>query len=158
LQVKTEIGAGGEVVHRLARPPSALPSVTKRDLEQAWELAQTVDTPAPPARKFSFATVPPVELWVQDKDAAAWVAAVEGCVGLGTPHGVSVCLRLLGLVALMAEARWAQAWFVLGRGGAEIRSELLQAAALAPLNESGGFDETTLRALLPLASTQGAKS
>jgi hypothetical protein len=158
LQVKTHHGPAGEVVHVLARPASALPPVTKRDLEMAWEAAQKVNTPAPPVRKFSFGAAPPVDLWVEDKDAAAWAAAVEGCVGLATPHGVSVCLRLLGLVALMAQARWAQAWFALGRGGADIRPELLQAAALAPLNESGGFDETALRALLPLASTQGAKS
>ena len=58
-------------MHLLARPASALPSVTKRDLEQAWEAARKVDAPAPPARKFRFGTAPPVDLWVQDKDAAA---------------------------------------------------------------------------------------
>ena len=146
------------MVHLLPAPASALPCVTKRDLEQAWEVAQAADVPAPKLRKFHFAVEPPVDLWVQDKDAAAWVAAVENTVGLATPHGVSVCLRLLGLVALMAQGGWVRGWFTLARGGAEIRPELLQAAALAPLTESGGFDETALRALLPLASTQGAKS
>ena len=79
-------------------------------------------------------------------------------MGLTTPHGVSVCLRLLALVALMAQAGWARPWFALAPGGAEIRPELLQAAALAPLTDSGGFDETALRALLPLASMRGARS
>jgi len=145
------------MVHFISASASALPSVTKRDLEQAWELAQACGVPAPPARRFCFNAELPVEIMLADDDASAWVAAVERAAGLETPHGVSLCLRLLALVALMAQASWARAWFTLGRGGAEIRPELLQAAALAPLTESGSFDETALRALLPAQSTEGAK-
>ncbi len=90
-----------------------------------------------------------MELLLQDRDAAAWAAAVDRSAGLSTPYGISVCLRLLALVALMAEAGWARAWFVLRRDGAKIRPELWHAAALVTLNDSGGFDETDLRALLP---------
>ena len=86
-----------------------------------------------------------------DKDAAAWVAALERQSGLSSLYTVSVCLRLLGLVALMAQAGWARQWFALGRAGAILRPELLQAAALVRLNATGGFDETALRALLPAA-------
>jgi hypothetical protein len=118
-------------------------------LEQAWEAAG-LSSAAPP-RFFRFATAegPPVELLLQDSDAAAWAAAVERSAGLSTPYGISVCLRLLALVALMAEAVWARGWFVLGRDGAEVRPELWHAAALVTLTDSGGFDETDLRALLP---------
>jgi len=141
------------VVHLADAPASALPAVTKRDLEAAWEAAQA-PAAAAPSQTFRFAA-PPIELIIADRDAAAWVAAVERSTGLGTPHGLSVCLRLLALIALMAQAGWARAWFALGRGGADIRPELLQAAALAPLTDAGGFDETALRALLPPTTPQG---
>ena len=49
----------------------------------------------------------------------------------------------------MAEAEWARGWFELRRDGADIRREVWHAAALVTLNDSGGFDETDLRALLP---------
>jgi hypothetical protein len=149
LQVSTARGPAGEVLHLISAPPSCLPTVTKRDLEQAWEAAQ-LNKAAPP-RFFRFASAggPPVELLLQDRDAAAWAASVERSAGLSTPYGVSVCLRLLALVALMADAGWARAWFVLCPDGAKIRPELWHAAALVTLNDSGGFDETDLRALLP---------
>ena len=137
------------VLHLISAPPSALPTVTRRDLEQAWEAAQR--SGAAPPRFFRF--VPeggePVELLLQDRDAASWAAAVERSAGLSTAYGVSVCLRLLALVAVMAEAGWARAWFVLRRDGAAIRPELWHAAALVTLNDRGGFDEPDLRALLP---------
>jgi hypothetical protein len=137
------------VLHLIYAPPSCLPTVTRQDLERAWDAAGS-SSPAPP-RLFRFAGAdgPPVELLLQDRDAAAWAASVERSAGLATPYGISICLRLLALVALMAEAGWAHAWFVLCRDGAKIRPELWHAAALATLNDSGGFDETDLRALLP---------
>ncbi len=97
-----------------------------------------------------------VELFINDTDAAAWAAAVDAVADLGTPRGISLCLRLLALVTLMSHAEWVRRWFVLRRGDAEINGALLQAAALAPLNEAGGFDETALRALLPQAAEREA--
>ena len=142
-------GPAGTLLHLISAPPSALPTVTGRDLEQAWEAAQL--SGAAPPRFFRFATAggEPVDLLLQDRDAAAWAAAVERSAGLSSPHGISVCLRLLALVALMAEAGWARAWFVLRRDGAAIRPELWHAVALVTLNDRGGFDEPDLRALLP---------
>jgi len=67
-----------------------------------------------------------------------------------TPDGS--ILRLLALVALMAQAAWLRDWFEISRGGAILKPALLQAAALSPLTQSGGFDETALRALLPHTS------
>lgn len=140
--------AGPEVVE--CGPAGALPLVAKRDLEQAWEIAQEGGV-APPedGQIFRFAGDNPVEVVVADRDASAWVAAVERRIGLSSAYGVSVCLRLLALVALMAQAEWARGWFALERGGAKIRPELLLAAAQVKLNEAGGFDEGALRALLP---------
>ena len=147
--VSTALGPAGEVLHLVSAPPSCLPTVTKRDLEQAWEAARAGETAPPRFFRFASADGPPVELLLQDRDAAAWAEAVERSAGLSTPYGISICLRLLALVALMAEAKWARGWFALRRDGAQIRPELWHAAALAPLNDSGGFDETGLRALLP---------
>ena len=147
-------GPGGEIRLALSEPPSALPCVTKRDLEQAWEIAQAGGVPAMGAPRIRFAAQPPVELVLEDRDAAAWVSAVERGIGLSSAYGVSVCLRLLALVALMAQAGWVRDWFALGRAGTEIRPELLRAAALVRLNESGGFDETAIRALLPARAGQ----
>jgi hypothetical protein len=150
--VRTTVGPDGAVLHLIAAPPATLPAVTKRDLEQAWEAAQSgqAGLNAPP-RGFRFARPAgaPIELMLNDRDAAAWAVAVDGIANLSTPHGVSLCLRLLGLVELMSRAGWARAWFSLSRAGAEIAPALLQAAALSPLNEAGGFDEPALRALLP---------
>jgi hypothetical protein len=152
ISVRTRFGPDGEVLHLVATPPAALPAVTKRDLEQAWEAAQqgSAGNAAPP-RGFSFARPDdtPVELVLNDRDAAAWAVAVDRIADLSTLHGVSLCLRLLGLVELMSRAAWARAWFTLSRAGTEIAPALLQAAALVPLNEAGGFDEPALRALLP---------
>jgi hypothetical protein len=149
LQINTAQGAAGEVLHLVSAPPSSLPTVTKRDLEQAWEAARASETAPPRFFRFASAGGKSVELLLQDRDAAAWAAAVERSAGLSTPYGISVCLRLLALVALMAEAEWARRWFALRRDGAEIRPELWHAAALVTLNDNGGFDETDLRALLP---------
>jgi hypothetical protein len=144
----------GSILRLIPYAPSHLPLVAKGDLEQAWELAQHVKTPAP-KQLFRFTrphNQPPLDLVLADPDAAAWAAAVDGTIGLATPHGLSVCLRLLALIALMAQAAWARDWFALSRGGANIKPALLHAAALSPLTESGNFDETALRALLPPAS------
>jgi hypothetical protein len=149
LQVSTAQGPAGEVLHLISAPPSCLPTVTRQDLERAWESAGSSRAAPPRFFRFIGTDGPPVELLLQDRDAAAWAAAVERSAGLSSPYGISICLRLLALVALMAEAGWARPWFVLSRDGAKIRAELWHAAALARLNESGGFDETDLRALLP---------
>lgn len=156
LEIERSTGPAGEILHLIAGAPPGLPPVARRDLEQAWEAAQ-IPVEAPPPRGFHFAVPdgPPVSLLVGDPDAASWAASVESCVGLDTSHGVSVCLRLLALVSLMAQSGWARGWFELRRDGAAIRPELLQAAALAPLSATGGFDETALRALMPKVTAQG---
>lgn len=159
MPVKTCVGPAGEVLHQLDQPASSLPAVSKRDLEQALEAAHN-GLKAAPARGFRFAAPPAplVELMLADPDAAAWAVAVEHTAGLDTLHGVSVCLRLLGLVALLADTAWARSWLARGADGVHIHPQLLRAAALVPLNEAGGFDETALRALLPHTQARGANT
>jgi hypothetical protein len=146
------------VLHRVSALPSALPCVTRRDLEAAWEAAGALP-PSPPLRCFQFVSPsgPPVELVLEDQDAAAWAAAVERSAGLESAQGISVCLRLLALVALMAQGGWVRDWFSRTGGGIDIRPELFAAAARTRLTDFGGFDETSLHALLPQAQIRDAK-
>jgi hypothetical protein len=153
-RIRTEAGPGGEILHLVPHPAAILPAVTKRDLEQAWEAARAAAQaphPASATHSFRFAQGEdsPLDLVLNDRDAAAWAGAVDRIADLSTAHGISVCLRLLALVELMGRAAWARAWFTLSRAGLEFHPALLQAAALSPLTDTGGFAETALRALLP---------
>jgi hypothetical protein len=128
------------VLHLVPRLPPALPAVTARDIEQAWEA--TRPPIAAPPRAFRFAGDTPLELQL-----------TERAVGLHSLHGISVCLRLLALIALLAQSLWARRWFTLAREGVTIHPDLLRAASVAPLNASGGFDEPTIAALMPCAAS-----
>ena len=155
--IRTEYGPAGEVLHLIPYLPAALPSVTRRDLEQAWEvarsaaLAATEPSSAVKTHGFRFiqAAAPPVDLILADPDAANWAGAIDGVVNLSTAYGISVCLRLMALIELMGTALWVRRWFSFNRSGLELHPALLQAAALSPLTPTGGFAETSLRALLP---------
>ncbi len=151
--IRTQTSRSGTKYHLVPHDAAALPAVTKRDLEQAWEAAREAAlAAAPPARhvfRFARDEAPPLDLALNDKDAASWAGAVDRVADLSTAHGISVCLRLLALVELMGSTPWARAWFTLNRAGLEFHPALLQAAALSPLTDTGGFAETALRALLP---------
>jgi hypothetical protein len=151
--IRTQASPSGEIFHLVPHAAAALPAVTKRDLEQAWEAAREAAlAAAPPARhvfRFARDASPPLDLALNDKDAASWAGAIDRIADLSTAHGISVCLRLLALVDLMGRATWARAWFTFSRAGSKIHPALLQAAALSPLTDTGGFAETALRALLP---------
>jgi len=155
-EIRTEYGAQGEVVHLIPFAAPELPSVSRRHLEQAWEAARgaalsAATGKAPMTHGFHFHedNGPPLDLILADRDAASWTGGVERIADLSTAYGISLCLRLLALVALMGSAEWARPWFTLKRAGANIHPALLQAASLAPLTPTGGFAETSLRALLP---------
>ncbi len=154
MPIRTQAGPAGEILHLVPHTAAALPSVTKRDLEQAWEAAH--DAALAPRHdaathvfRFAQNETPPLDLLIADQDAANWATAVDRVADLSTAHGISVCLRLMALVELMGRAAWARAWFRLSRANFEFHPALLQAAALSPLTETGGFAETALRALLP---------
>jgi hypothetical protein len=151
MQIKTAQRRDGVLLYMISQPPERLPPVTKRDLEQAWEAAQQSRYSHATPRCFRFAALDgeTVELALNDTDAASWAEAVDRQMDLTTAHGVSVCLRLLALVALLSRAAWLRPWFSRGRAGLELHPALLQAAALAPLNGQGAFDERALEPLLP---------
>jgi hypothetical protein len=139
----------GSVTYLVALPPEALPPVAKRDIELAWHTARraALGQRWGEVRAFRF-TRPDgthTDLALADPDAACWVAAIDLAVGLNTRHGLSLCLRLLALIELLAHARWARPLFTLDRGGADLHPALLRTAATTPLTREARFDETEFR-------------
>src|SRR4051812_39885609 len=104
------VGAGpsGSLTYLVALPPEELPPVQSRDLERAWyaareaALAQRWGVP----RFFRFQRPDGSfgDLALTDRDGCCWADAVDGAIGLRNSHGLSVCLRLLALVDLLARA------------------------------------------------------
>ena len=140
----------GTLTYLVDRPPAALPGVSGRDLAAAWDAAReaAMDAMWGAARRFCFRQEDGsvTELALHDRDARCWVGAVERTTGLQTEYGVSLCLRLLALVDLLAHARWTDGMCRVRRGGAELHPALLRAAAAAELTNEARFDETRLRA------------
>lgn len=148
VSIARTIAADGTELHLVPVPPERLPRVQKRDLEQAWEAAHDAASAGHegPVRGFRFAGGPDVVL--RDRDARVWASSVDRIADLSTAHGVSVCLRLLGLVALIGDAGWLAPFVRIEREGAALDGALLQAAALTGLTGTGGLDEMQLRAML----------
>lgn len=148
LSVRREIAADGTELHLVPLSPARLPRVGKRDLERAWDAAHEAARAGRhgPRRGFRFRDGPDVIL--HDRDARAWAASVDHTADLSTAHGVSVCMRLLGLVALIGDADWLARFVRIDRGGAELDGALLGAAALTGLTDTGALDEMALRAML----------
>ena len=151
----------GTLTYLIDHPPAALPPVRGRDLATAWDAARDAARAAMwgTARRFRFRQTDGTytDLALQDRDALCWAGAVELTAGLQTTYGLSVCLRLLALVDLLARARWADPLCTLRRGGAELHPALLRAAATTELTNDARFDETRFRAgLQVLAAPTGA--
>lgn len=142
----------GSVTYLVAHPPEALPPVGKRDLELAWHTARraAIHQRWGAIRGFRFARPDGThtDLALADPDAACWVGAIDLAVGLGTSHGLSLCLRLLALIELLAHARWTRPLFSLERGSADLHPALLRTAATIPLTREARFDEAGFRARL----------
>ena len=132
--------------------PEALPSVCKRDLEHAWyaarEAALAQRTGAVRGFRFKRPDGSHIDLALADRDARCWVGAVDRTVGIANASGLSLCLRLLALIDLLARAPWARSLFHLARDGAEFHPALLRAAASQPLNADARFDEATFQVRL----------
>lgn len=149
--ITLQIGRDPEstLTYWISQPPSALPPVRGRDLVAAWDAARAAANRAAwgAARLFRF-RLPDgavLDLALQDRDARCWADAVERTTGLQTLHGLSLCLRLLALIELLAHARWAADLCRLDRTGAELHPDLLRAAAVVELTNDARFDETRLR-------------
>lgn len=145
-------GPNGSLTYLVAVPPEELPPVHRRDLERAWYAARdaAIAERWGAARFFRFQRADGSfgDLALADRDACCWASAVEHTVGLRSSYGLSVCLRLLALVDLLARVRWADSLCLLQRDGAELHPSLLRAAATTPLTGEAGFDETGFRSRL----------
>jgi hypothetical protein len=142
----------GSLTYLVALPPEDLPPVNRRDLERAWYAAReaALSERWGVARFFRFQRHDGTfgDLALADADACCWAGAVDRTVGLRNSYGLSVCLRLLALVDLLARARWADPLCQLQRDGAELHPSLLRAAATTPLGADARFDETGFRSKL----------
>ncbi|MGA9866659.1 MAG: hypothetical protein WBQ75_09485 [Acetobacteraceae bacterium] len=150
--VRVGRGPDGLLTYLVDHAPEELPVVRGRDLERAWYAARDAAIAADwgPVRGFRFrrGDGSTVDLALADRDAACWAGAVDGTVGLSSAYGLSLCLRLLALVDLLARAEWAVALCRLAPDGAELDDTLLKAAATAPLNADLRFDEASFRTRL----------
>ena len=148
--VRVGVGPDGSRTYHVDLPPEELPAVRGRDIERAWYAARDAAISASwgTTRGFRFrrADGSTTDLALADPDARCWGGAVDGTVGMGSCYGLSLCLRLLALVDLLARAPWAAPFFHLARDGADLDPSLLRAAATAPLNADARFDETLFRA------------
>jgi len=138
------------VTYLIQSSPAALPPVLLRDLLAAWESARqaALDNAAPSvARAFSFARPDggTTNLALADQDAQCWVQAVDRRLDLSSAYGLSVCLRLLALVDLLASSPWTRQHVRLRNGGAELAPALLRLAAKAKLTDEASFDEVWFR-------------
>src|SRR5579871_4879920 len=149
--------ADGTITYLIDVPPESLPPVRLRDLANAWEAARAAAIAAGHgaatwgvARLFRFrrADGSCTDLALADRDACCWAGAVDGTVGMNTSYGLSICLRLLALVDLLARAAWAPAFLAVRRDGAEMDPLVLRTAATVPLTREARFDETGFQALV----------
>lgn len=142
--------ADGTLTYLVGLPPEALPPVRQRDLSAAWDAAREAasDSAWGPPRLFRFRRSDggSTDLALADPDACCWASAVDGTVGIGTSYGLSLCLRLLALVDVLARAPWAAALVSVRRDGATIDPSVLLAASTQPLTAEARFDATSFRA------------
>jgi hypothetical protein len=149
-RIEADATGDGTVTYRIDATPTDLPPVLGRDLLRAWELAREAARRAiwSVARVFRFQSPDGTitDLALQDEDARCWAGAVDRSLGIQTGYGLSVCLRLLALVDLLARAAWTIGLVDLSGGGADLHPALIRAAAEAPLTADARFDEVRLRA------------
>ena len=143
----------GTLTYLVDTAPDALPPVRSRDLAAAWDAAREAACSAEWGlrRLFRFrqADGSTTDLALADQDACCWAGAVDQTCGTATPYGMSVCLRLLALVDLLAHAPWTGGMCQIGRAGALLDPLLIKAASTTPLTNQAGFDETAIRARQP---------
>jgi len=157
----------GALTYLVGVPPEALPPVASRDLERAWYAARRAALAEQWGSVRVFRFLRPdgdnSDLVLADRDASCWAGALDAIHGIGTCKGLSVTLRLLALVDLLAHAPWAVPLLRLARDGAEPDPALWRAAAAEPLTREARFDpdgfRTRLsRAMSPQAISPGAAS
>ena len=144
--------ADGTVLYQLPFAPSELPPVFGRDLDRAWDAARRAAQQARPGAVRLFRFAGQAVLALSDSDARCWAAAVDRTIGLGSAYGVSLLLRLLCLVDLLARAPWLAGSFTLRQsGGAELSPALLRAVSACRITGDARLDEIRLRDALTLS-------
>jgi len=138
----------GALRHEIGIPASALPAVRPSALESAWEAARASAEAGHwgPARLIAFQDG--VEIALTDADAACWAEAMARRQGLNSLSDLALCLRLLALVEVLGRAKWLRGFFAITAEGVEFHPSLLVAAARAPLDPTGRFEDGALRAML----------
>lgn len=138
----------GALRHDLPVTPGKLPAVPPAALEIAWEVAREGAAAGQWGQPRLLVFADGQEIALTDPDAAAWVGAMERHAGLDSLHGVALCLRLLALVEAMGRAEWLRGFFAIGARGVEFHPLLLAAAARAPLDATGRFEDSAMRGIL----------
>ena len=151
--VRSARGADGALTTMIELTPSHLPPVLRRDIDRAWELARIAARAGKWGQPRGFRLRADDGGWIDfsvgDRDAGAWVTAIErGVGGLGSAYAIALCLRLLALIDLLGRATWARGLFRLERDGAALDAGLLAAAATVPLTPEGRFDDHLFHARL----------
>ena len=143
--------ADGTVLYHLPFAPSDLPPVFGRDLDAAWDASREAALQARPGAVRLFRFAGHAVLALSDRDARCWAASIDRTVGLGSAYGVSLLLRLLSLVDLLARAPWLSGSFTLCRSGvAELSPALLRAVSACRITGDARLDEVRLRDALAL--------
>jgi hypothetical protein len=155
--VRVGRSADGTYTYVVNQSPDTLPAVRGRDLEAAWDAARQAaladNWGAPRAFRFRRDDGTVTDLALADPDARCWANAVDRMAGMSTSYGLSIFLRLLALVDLLAQAAWAMRMVHLARDGADLHPLLLRAAATVQLTVDARFDVEAFRARLgPLAT------
>lgn len=142
----------GALIYQVGMSPDALPPVRTGDLAEGWDAARRAAAAARWGEPRMFRFRPdgddPVDLALNDDDAACWAEAIDAAWGLQTAYGLSLCLRLLGLVALLSDSPTLRALCPLSRAGMTLNPALIRAAASIPLSTRGHLDEVQVRAHL----------
>ncbi len=142
----------GTLTYQVDHAASELPPVRGRDILAAWGLAREAASSAAwdSARAFRFRNRESgwTDLRLDDRDAQCWAGAVDRALGLQTQYGLSVCLRLLALIDLLASLPWLARRAALGRCGGEPHSALLRLAAESALTDDARFDAARFHACL----------
>ena len=136
--VRVGRGHDGTLAYAVALGPEDLPPVPARDLEAAWEAARTVQAGEAVRRVFRFeGEAGPLDVSLGSEAARRWAAGADVVTGLHTCRGVSLCLRVLALVELMAHSP---------ERASSRQPALLRAVAAARLTADGQLDPASIPA------------
>jgi hypothetical protein len=150
----------GSITYLIDAAPESLPPVRSADLSSAWDAARQAacgsEWGLPRLFRFLNEDGSTLDLALADEDACCWAGAVDHTTGMQTTYGLSLCLRLLALVDLLARAPWVGEHCRIARAGATLDPLLVRTAATAPLTNQAGFDESLFRARIGRRSAPSA--